>query len=154
MCWTTSDGKRLQPFDVNNDGLGDIRSSVLTAYASFNMRPETLVISGQNTVRHHFDNHEKTSRQLKPRLYDAVLTEDDERVILLGDNGRQDLKKIYSLPTADIDNVEDVSKHCEIGLTPYEAKTDSMCLSTHNGTKQVLVATRTGNLRIIPAPWI
>jgi len=86
------------------------------------------------------------------RLHDTLLTEDDEGVILLGDNGTQKVLNIYTLPTTNIEHSESASRYCKINLTSYEATTDSMCLSTHKGRREILVATSKKTLISIPVP--
>jgi hypothetical protein len=151
-CWSTRDGRLLPPFDVNNEGRQDLTSPFLTTYSLFNTRPEFLVISQQNSIYHHSQAQEKISRRMNLRLHDTLLTEDDEGVILLGDNGTQKVLNIYTLPTTNIEHSESASWYCKIDLTSYEATTDSMCLSTHQGRREILVATGKKTLISIPAP--
>ena len=151
-CWSTHDGRLLPPFDVNNEGRQDLTSPFLTTYSLFNTRPEFLVISQQNSIYHHSQAQEKISRHMDLRLHDTLLTEDDEGVILLGDNGTQKVLNIYTLPTTNIEHSESASWYCKIDLTSYEATADSMCLSTHQGRREILVATRKKTLISIPAP--
>ena len=151
ICWSTHDGRLLPPIDVNNEGRQDLTSSFLTTYSLFNTRPEFLVISQQKSIYHHSQAQEKISRKMSLRLHDTLLTEDDEGVILLGDNGTQKVLNIYTLPTMNIEHSESASRYCKIDLTSYEATTDSMCLSTHKGRREILVATRK-KLISIPVP--
>ncbi|OCL04848.1 kinase-like protein [Glonium stellatum] len=149
--WSTQDGRLLTSFDINNPGRQDLTSSFLTTYSLFNTHPEFLVISQRNSI-YHRSQTQKVSGRMNLRLYDALLTEDDEGVILLGDNGTQKILNIYTLPTANIERSEDASRYRKIDLTSYEPTTDSMCLSTHQGRKEILVATRKKTLIAIPAP--
>lgn len=86
---------------------------------------------------------------MRHRLYAALVTEEDEEIILLADSGKDYHVKAYRLKTSEIESCEGLHKGTTTGLTSRDLERDyaywSM-LDSESGKRTIYITTSNGRI--------